>query len=159
MPPKKKVGRLKKEMKETLLSDNEKGSIHFKQDDSRNPFNKRLDAPAPPVQESGEDMSDFEADAMISRAEEKKQAETDKVEKSVDVQEWTKQDPIIPEELEGRVWVAVYRCPDNHKTKATNRQADKGVLCYECKGFGKQVTAVIVPQFLKKPQEEKRKKL
>jgi len=130
MPPKKKIGKTKK-VKELPLPE------------------------APVVEKDDEDMSEDEVDNIIAKAEEKKVEAVKKVELSVDKQEWTKQDPVIPEELEERVWVAVYRCPNGHKTKATNRQKDSGVQCYECKE-----TAVIVPQFLNKPtnQEDKRKK-
>lgn len=102
-------------------------------------------------QDDVEDVPDSEADAMIERAEEKKVAATKKVEKVVDTQEWTKMDPVIPEELEGRAWIAVYKCPHGHKTKATNRQADKGIQCFDCKSAGQTVSADIMEQFLTKP--------
>lgn len=109
----------------------------------------------PVVEPEEEEMSDAEIEILIARRQEKKEQAARKVELSVDAQEWTKQDPVIPEELAGRVWIAVYRCPSGHKTKATNRQADSGIQCAEC-----SQAATIVPQFLKKPivQEDKRKK-
>lgn len=109
------------------------------------------------------DMSEKEAERIVQRASDRKDEAKAKVEATVDSQDWTASDPVIPEELAGKVWVAVYRCPDAHKTKATNRQKDTGVLCWKCKAAGVKVKATIMPQFLEKPESmdpdlERRKK-
>lgn len=111
----------------------------------------------------GEDMNEQEVAAMEERAKQRKDEAKAKIEATVDTQHWSLVDPIIPEELTGRVWIAVYRCPDGHKTKATNRQADKGILCFKHGELGQKVIAQIVPMFLEKPipptdDIEKRKK-
>lgn len=110
-----------------------------------------------------EEVSEKEAEAMVERAIQKKEEVKAKLEESVDNQDWTMYDPVIPEDLKGRVWIAVFRCPDSHKTKATNRQADTGVWCWACGQAGKKSIATIMPQFLKQPAPpdddlEKRKK-
>lgn len=160
---KKKLGKAKKVKESPHTFNTEKSEVHHKQDDPRNPFNKKfpedgmsepVSQPVPEQHESdSEDMPESEVEGMIQRKEEKKAEAKKAVERSVDTQEWTKADPVIPEEMEDRVWIAVYKCPQGHKTKATNRQAESGIRCYECKE-----KAAIVPLFLKKPvQEDKRK--
>lgn len=104
--------------------------------------------------EDGEDMSEDSIAKMVGRAEERKEEEKARVEATVDSQDWNMMDPVIPEELKGRVWIAVYKCPDGHKTKATNRQATTGVMCWRHRDAGKQVKAVIMPQFLARPNNE-----
>lgn len=116
-----------------------------------------------PVEPDVEDVSEQEAEAMVERHVHKKEEVKAKLEESVDAQDWTQSDPVIPEDLIGRVWIAVFRCPEGHKTKATNRQAKSGVRCYICKGAGKEVKADIMAQFLVKPEPldedlEKRRK-
>lgn len=115
------------------------------------------------VESESEIVSEKEAEAMIERHVQKKEAVKAKLEESVDSQDWTMSDPEIPADLVGRVWIAVYRCPTGHKTKATNRQAESGVVCWRCREAGKKVKAVIMDQFLIKPEApnedlEKRKK-
>lgn len=108
---------------------------------------------APMVHEPDvEEVSESEVAAMIERAEERKREEKEKIEAEVDDQAWSRSDPAIPEELEGRVWVAVYKCPHGHKTKATNRQAKTGVRCWDCGEKGQVVKAHVMPQFLQKPE-------
>lgn len=113
--------------------------------------------------EESEDVSESEANAMVERVVEKQTKQEAKEIEAVDRQDWTRNDPVIPEGLKGKVWIAVFRCPKGHKTKATNRQAEAGVLCYPCKVEGKQVKAEVMDQFVKKPAPadettEKRKK-
>lgn len=107
-----------------------------------------------PVESDNEEMSEAEVEAMERRSAQKKQAAIAKVEAEVDAQEWTLMDPVIPENLVGRVWVAVYRCPEGHKTKATNRQAESGVFCWKHRESGQKVKAEIMPQFLSRPITE-----
>lgn len=103
------------------------------------------------VESDNEEMSEAEVEAMEQRSTAKKEAAIARVEAEVDSQEWTLADPVIPENLVGRVWIAVFRCPEGHKTKATNRQADHGVWCWKCRGSGQKVKASIMPQFLTRP--------
>lgn len=108
-------------------------------------------------------VTDKEAEAMVERAEKRKEEVKAKAELAVDSQDWTISDPVIPAELKGRVWVAVFRCAQGHKTKATNRQADTGVWCFGCRQLGKREIATIMAQFLTKPEPpeddlEKRRK-
>ncbi len=107
----------------------------------------------------GEEMSESEANAMFERAEERKEAAEREAMDEVDGQDWTRNDPVIPEELlkARKVWVAVFKCPKGHKTKATNRQADSGVYCYECKEKGEKVRADIMDQFVERPEAEENK--
>lgn len=119
----------------------------------------------PEPETDSEEVSEAEANAMVERAQEKKRAEQSKIESQLDDQDWSRSDPIIPEELQNRVWVAVYRCPSGHKTKATNRQARTGIPCWDCKQGpdGRVVKASMMPQFMQKPEPptddvEKRKK-
>lgn len=100
-----------------------------------------------------EDVPESEANAMVERAAKRREAEREKIEASVDNQDWSQSDPLIPEDLKGKVWIAVYKCPEGHKTKATNRQAKSGVRCAVCRGQGKTVKADVMPQFLEKPVE------
>lgn len=117
-----------------------------------------------PGSESPEEMSEDEVSDMISEKEQDKKAEKAKILSHVDSQDWTRMDPVIPEELRTSIWVAVYKCPKGHKTKATNRQATDGVFCFECKEAGFKVVASIMPQFIRAPESdfdekmEKRKK-
>lgn len=109
-----------------------------------------------------EDVPESEADAMIERAAKRREEEKQKVEAEVDKQEWSASDPLIPEDLKSKVWIAVYKCPEGHKTKATNRQAKTGIHCGACRIQGKTVKADVMPQFLEKPippddDNEKRK--
>lgn len=52
----------------------------------------------------------------------------------VSVHEWTRLDPVITngQRKARTIWVAVFKCQDGHKTKATNRQGDEGITCYGC---------------------------
>lgn len=108
----------------------------------------------PAVESDGEEMSEAEVEAMERRSVAKKQAAIAKVEADVDAQEWTLADPVISDDLKGRVWIAVFRCPEGHKTKATNRQASSGVYCWRCREAGLKVTAQIMEQFLQRPVME-----
>lgn len=101
-----------------------------------------------------EEMSEAEAAGILERQEKRKADFKAKLENEVDSQEWTLTDPVIPPELEGKVWIAVYRCPEGHKTKATNRQADSGVWCWKHREVGHKVMASIMPQFLNRPVTE-----
>lgn len=98
-----------------------------------------------------EEMSEAEVEAMANRQEVKKEQAKARIEAEVDSQSWSVADPIIPDELKGRVWIAVYRCPEGHKTKATNRQAESGVFCWRHREAGQNVKAEIMPQFLSRP--------
>lgn len=98
-----------------------------------------------------EDMTDAETTEIFDDQEKRKKDLQNKLEIEVDTQEWTLADPIIHEDLAGKVWVAVYRCPDGHKTKATNRQAKSGVWCWKHREAGQKVMATIMPQFLNRP--------
>jgi hypothetical protein len=112
-----------------------------------------FDVPKPtvPVNEP-EDMAETEVEGMIERKEQKEVEAVKKVELSVDSQEWSKNDPVIPDDLKGRVWVAVFKCPVGHKTKATNRQDNSGIKCFEC---GKP--SQIMSQFTEKPKKDSTK--
>jgi hypothetical protein len=110
--------------------------------------------PRPKVESDNEELSETEAAAMLDRQEKRINDFKVKLETEVDSQEWTLADPVIPEDLKGRVWIAVYRCPEGHKTKATNRQADSGVWCYKHREAGQKIMATIVPQFLSRPNAE-----
>lgn len=105
--------------------------------------------PAP--QKETEEMSEDEADAMIEEKVAEEKAVLKKLEDEMDGQYWSMADPVIPEALKGEVWVAVYKDALGHKTKATNRQAKSGVLCWTCKEAGKVSKADIMIQFLEPP--------
>lgn len=108
-----------------------------------------------PAEGAGEEMSDDEANAMFNRAEKRKEEATAKAFADVDQQDWTRNDPFIPVDLlkAGKVWVSVYKCPNGHKTKATNRQAEQGIFCWQCKETGKQVKATLC--FLGRPENDR----
>lgn len=118
----------------------------------------------PPISDpDSEVLSEKEADSIVEEKIEEKEKAVLKLEAELDSQDWSTADPVIPEALKDVVWVAVYRCPEAHKTKATNRQAKSGVRCWKCKGLGKTVKAEIMPQFLEAPPSgdpdvEKRRK-
>lgn len=110
------------------------------------------DVVLPKEETDDEVMSESDADAMFNRQEEKKEQKTQAAMTSVDQQSWDrKRDPHIPPELEGRVWIAVYKCPEGHKTKATNRQRETGIRCEECLLHGKEVKADIMPGLFDAP--------
>ena len=157
MLEKKKRGRPKKEkvgvdytkspVGDTVPFNTTEPGILMNQNDPENPFNK----PLFPETES-EEIPAAELDRMIDKAEAKKVAEVKKVELTVDAQDWTNADPVIPEALAIKVWVAVFACPVKHKTKATNRQEAAGVKCWVC---GEK--AEMMPQFARNQKIEKRK--
>lgn len=118
------------------------------------PESNTVSLPEGVAPEAPEEMSEDEVSDMISEKEQEQKSAKAKILSHIDSQEWTRQDPEIPEELRGSIWIAVYRCPKGHKTKATNRQAEDGVLCFECKAAGFKVIAAIVPQFIRAPRME-----
>lgn len=98
------------------------------------------------------DLPEADADAIIDEAAAEEAKKQKKMESELDGQYWSRNDPEIPEALKDQVWVAVYRCSEGHKTKATNRQAKSGVRCWKCKESGLTVKAEVMPQFLDKPE-------
>lgn len=117
---------------------------------------ERVEAEALPVADT-EVMGENEVDSMFEKAVERKEEVKRKAEDAVDSQEWTRQDPDIPEALKGRVWIAVFKCEKGHKTKATNRQADTGIYCWQCRVEGVKSRADMMPIFRGAPEDQSKK--
>jgi len=109
------------------------------------------------VDDEEEVIPESEVNAIFEKVETKKTEERKVVERGVDSQEWTRQDPEIPEALRGRVWVAVFKCSKGHKTKATNRQEESGILCFECRQIGVENKADMLAAFSDKPFDQSTK--
>lgn len=113
---------------------------------------ERKPLPQPPVTESDdENMSEEEASALIDAKVVEAAQEVERQGEELDRADWTMADPVIPEALKGRVWIAVFKCPKGHKTKATNRQAKSGIACWRCREEGKRIKAEMMPQFEARP--------
>jgi hypothetical protein len=88
---------------------------------------------------------DVEAPAM-KPVEEKPEPMTKVLHRDDDVdteQKWGATDPVIPEDRKGSVWVALFKCPDGHKTKATSDY--RRIRCRVC-----EKVATIMPGYEKK---------